>query len=332
MPGRSSSDAAMPQLYPLTFRPIFKRYIWGGRRLASVLGKPLGEGEDYAESWEVCDRDPEQSVVVQGPLEGTTLRTLVREHGRELLGRHYPQERFPLLFKFLDCNQTLSVQVHPDDSLAATLVPPDLGKTEAWVVLAAEPGSVIYAGLRRGVDRPVLEREVQRGTCDLCLHRFEPKPGDCVLILAGTVHALGAGLLVAEVQQSSDTTWRLYDWNRLGADGKPRPLHVAQALAAIDYKRGPVDPCTPQPTGIANRQRLAACDKFVLDRWQLGTAVVGGDDRCHIVAVISGAARIAGMPAYESLAVGSTLLLPAASGPVMFESPQNAVLLDVYLP
>lgn len=322
----------MPQLYPLLFRPIFKRYIWGGRRLADVLGKPLGEGNDYAESWEVSDRDPEQSVVAHGPLAGCTLRTLVREHGQQLLGRHYPLERFPLLFKFLDCNQTLSVQVHPDDALAATLTPPDLGKTEAWVVLAAEPGSVIYAGLRRGFDRLALERELQRGTCELCLHRFEPKPGDCILIPAGTVHALGAGLLVAEIQQSSDTTWRLFDWNRLGPDGKPRPLHVAQALSAIDYQRGPVSPCTPQPTEIANRQRLTACDKFVLDRWQLGRAELGGDDRCHIVAVVSGQACMPAFPQHGKLSAGSTLLLPAACGHVTFEAPEHAELLDAYLP
>jgi mannose-6-phosphate isomerase len=191
---------------------------------------------------------------------------------------------------------------------------------------------VIYAGLRRGFDRQALEREVRRGTCELCLHRFEPKPGDCVFIPAGTVHALGAGLLVAEIQQSSDTTWRLFDWNRVGADGKPRPLHVEQALKAIDYARGPVGPCTPQPTDLANRQRLTECDKFVLDRWQLGTAAVGGDDRCHIVAVIQGQACMPGYPEQGTLMPGSTLLLPAACGPVLFEGGRHAELLDAYLP
>ncbi|MCL6503472.1 MAG: class I mannose-6-phosphate isomerase [Pirellulales bacterium] len=320
------------ELYPLTFRPIFKRYIWGGRRLATWLGKPLGEGEDYAESWEICDRDPEQSLVACGPLEGTPLRTLVQQRGAELLGRHHPQPRFPLLFKYLDCHRTLSVQVHPDDALAATLVPPDLGKTEAWVVLAAEPGSVIYAGLRRGFDRQALERELQRGTCELCLHRFEPKVGDCVLIPAGTVHALGAGLLVAEIQQSSDTTWRLFDWNRLGPDGKPRPLHIEQALAAIDYQRGPVTPCTPQPTEQPNRVRLTACDKFVLDRWTVtDTVVLGGDGRCHILAVVSGAVRMPG-PGLDRLSAGSTVLLPAACCRVTCQALEPAEVLDAYLP
>src|SRR5690606_25050283 len=130
---------------------------------------------------------------------------------------HAPQPRFPLLFKLLDAQKTLSVQVHPDDRRAALLNPPDYGKTEAWVVLDAEPGSLIYAGLKRGFDRHALAREIARGTVELCLHRFEPQPGDCVFIPAGVVHALGTGLLIAEIQQSSDTTYRLFDWNRVDA-------------------------------------------------------------------------------------------------------------------
>ncbi len=146
----------------------------------------------------------------------------------ELLGRHHPQSRFPLLVKFLDAALPLSVQVHPNDEQAARLNPPDLGKTEAWYILSADPGSTIYAGLRPGVDRQQLADAIGQGTCEKLLHHFQPKAGDCLFIPAGTVHALGAGLLVAEVQQSSDTTFRLYDWNRVGPDGKPRPLHVEQ--------------------------------------------------------------------------------------------------------
>ena len=213
-------------LYPLRFEPIFRRYLWGGRRLGTVLGKPIGEGSDYAESWEVVDHGADQSRVAFGPLAGTTLGELVREHGHELLGRHHPQPQFPLLIKLLDAQQKLSVQVHPNDEQAARLDTPDYGKTEAWVVLAAEPGSRIYAGLKRGFDRPALERELNRGTCELCLHHFEPRVGDCVFLPAGTVHALGGGLLIAEVQQSSDTTYRLFDWNRVGPDGRPRALHI----------------------------------------------------------------------------------------------------------
>ena len=211
----------------------------------------------------------DQSRVAAGPLAGTTLGELRAHCGQELFGRHHPQSRFPLLFKFLDCAKTLSVQVHPDDAQAARLSPPDLGKTEAWVVLAAEPNSVIYAGLKRGFDRHALEREVQRGTCELCLHRLEPKPGDCLFLPAGAVHASGAGLVIAEIQQASDATYRLFDWNRLGSDGKPRPLHMNQALEAIDYELGPVHVQTVQTTDSPQVNRLVECNKFVLDRWDL---------------------------------------------------------------
>ncbi len=241
----------MATLYPLRFTPVFRRYVWGGRRLGKILGKPIGPGNDYAESWEVVDHGEDQSRVAAGSLAGMTLNELTHIHGKELLGRHNPQPRFPLLFKFLDCEKTLSVQVHPNDQQAARLDPPDAGKTEAWVVLSAEPGSVIYAGLKRGFDRAALEREVARGTCELCLHRFEPEPGDCIFLPAGGIHALGAGLMIAEIQQASDVTFRLYDWNRMGTDGQPRPLHIQQALDVIDYQRGPIDPQKLRPRSAA---------------------------------------------------------------------------------
>lgn len=323
----------MLPLYPLRFHPILRRYIWGGRKLGDVLGKPLGDGDDYAESWEVCDRGADQSVVADGPLAGTSLHELVTQRGPELLGVHHPPPRFPLLFKFLDSRRTLSVQVHPDDEAAARLDPPDLGKTEAWVVLATEPGSTIYAGLKRGFDRAALEREVARGTCELCLHRFEPKVGDCVFLRAGTVHALGEGLLVAEIQQASDTTFRLFDWNRLGADGRPRPLHVAAALDAIDYNLGPIHAQTPLATAQPHISRLVACDKFILDRWEFdGLQEAGDGTRCHILAVLSGSVRVAGDVAGRPLGAGDTLLLPASVGPVLLTPEGPVVLLDSYLP
>ena len=319
-------------LYPLRFQPLLRRYLWGGRRLESVLGKPLPPGDDYAESWEVCDRRDDQSVIAAGPLAGTTLGQLVRAHGDELLGRHHPQPRFPLLFKFLDANKTLSVQVHPDDALAARLTPPDLGKTEAWVVLDAQPGSVIYAGLKRGFDRAALEREVVRGTCELCLHRFEPRVGDCVLLPAGAVHALGAGLVIAEIQQSSDTTYRLFDFNRLGPDGKPRTLHVAEALDATDFALGPIDARPPRPTSEPHVVRLAECDKFVLERWEFDSPQsLPGDNRCRILAVLSGSVMLAGDPA-GPLGKGDTALVPASVGLVEMTPQGRTVLLSIHLP
>lgn len=323
----------MPSLYPLRFEPILRRYVWGGRRLGTVLGKPIGEGNDWAESWEICDHDTDQTRVAAGPLAGTPLADLVAIHGIELLGRHHPRARFPLLFKFLDARQTLSVQVHPDDARAARLTPPDLGKSEAWVVVAAEPGSLIYSGLKRGFDRPALEREVRRDTSALCLHRFEPRPGDCVFVPAGAVHALGAGLLIAEIQQASDTTYRLYDWGRLGTDGRPRPLHVDAGLEAIDYRLGPIDPVVPRQTDQPHVERLLECDKFVLDRWRFeGPKTIGGDERFHLLAVLAGEVTVAGDPAGRPLVLGQTMLLPAACGAVAIEGRGPATLLDTYLP
>ncbi len=323
----------MPSLYPLRFEPILRRYLWGGRRLADVLGKSLPPRDDYAESWEIVDRIADQSRVLAGTLAGMSLGELVQSHGAELLGRNHPLPRFPLLFKFLDAQKTLSVQVHPTDQQAAHCTPPDLGKTEAWVVLDAQPGSVIYAGLKRGFDRPALEREIHRGTCQLCLHRIEPRVGDCIFLPAGTVHALGQGLVIAEIQQSSDITYRLFDWNRVGPDGQPRPLHVAAGLAVTDFGRGPVQPQMPQRTERPHVERLAECDKFVLDRWNFDTPqTIGGDDRCHLLAVLSGAVDLPHDPLGKPLQTGQTALIPACLGPMSLAPHSHTILLDIYLP
>jgi mannose-6-phosphate isomerase len=199
--------------------------------------------------------------------------------------------------------------------------------------LHADPGSLIYAGLKQGVDRAALAEAIETGAAESCLHSFEPKPGDCIFIPAGTVHALGAGLVVAEVQQASDTTFRLYDWNRVDADGNPRPLHIEQGLDATDFCRGPVDAQTPQPTGSPHIDRLVACDKFVLDRWRFSDAqTVGGDQRFHVLAVLDGAVSVEGDPCDEPLVRGQVALLPACVGDVRLDPHGSTTLLDAYLP
>ncbi len=321
----------MPSLYPLRFQPILRRYLWGGRRLES-LGKKLDEGSDYAESWEVVDRGADQSVVAYGPLAGRSLRELLLDHGEALLGRHAGQDRFPLLIKFLDAQRRLSLQVHPDDTRAALLDPPDLGKTEAWVILAAEPGSYLYAGLRRAVDRDLLAREVARRTCELCVGRIEPSVGDCYFLPAGVLHALGPGLLVAEIQQASDTTYRLFDWGRLGPDGQPRTLHIEEALEAIDYSYGPVSAQQPELTDRSHVERLVTCDKFVLDRWKISAAEnVGGDRRCHVLVVLTGEVELDGDLGPEPLQPGGVVLVPAELGAIAVRPRTPSVLLDAYL-
>lgn len=320
--------------YPLRLKPILQEYLWGGRRLGSLLGKRLGDGDTYAESWEVVDHPDGQSVVENGPLAGQTLGQIAQDYPDKLYGPNARPDRFPLLFKYLDAQKTLSVQVHPNDQQAATQSPPDLGKTEAWLVVAAEPGSQIYAGLKEGVDREGLAAALEAGECDRCLHAFEPTPGDCVFIPAGTVHALGAGLAIAEIQQASNTTFRLFDWNRVGKDGQPRPLHIEQSLAVTDYQRGPVAPQVPE-TVAGGWERLVACDKFVFDRRHVPVAEkasLPASDGFQIVTLVEGSGRLAGEGFVEPMAAGSTLLLPAACPPAAFEAATAATLLSMRLP
>ncbi len=323
----------MHELYPLQFRPILRHYLWGGRKLADLLGKDFGDRQTAAESWEVCSRGDDQSEVLFGPLAGRTLRDLLCAFGPQLVGSDQPSDRFPLLFKFLDAAEPLSVQVHPSDALAARLVPPDSGKTEAWFVIDAAPDSLIYAGLRTGVDRACLADAIRAGRVGEVLHSFRAAPGDCLLIPAGTVHAVGREVLIAELQQSSDTTFRLFDWNRAGPDGRPRPLHIDQGLDAVDFELGPLQPVLPVPLGGC-RQRLTSCPYFVWERWSIDdSALLAGDGRMHVVAVIAGVARCPSAPGPASRPRGTTLLLPAAIEPTEFIAEDGPLeLLDGYLP
>ena len=302
------------ELYPLRFEPVFRSYIWGGRRLGTVLAKPIGDGPRYAESWEVVDHGEDQSVVAEGTLAGKTLNQLIKEFGEEIFGHRantQSAQSFPLLLKYLDCNRVLSVQVHPDDAYAQRMTPPDLGKTEAWYVVDAEPGSVIYAGLAEGVDRETFGTAIQTGRIADVLNKIVAQPGQCIFIPAGTVHALGAGILVAEIQQSSDTTFRVYDWDRVGDDGKPRPLHISQALEVTNYQAGPISPQTPVPLN-GGGERLVECDKFVMDRFSLTEAKSFSKQGFRIVTSVEGGGMLHGQGQEYPLRRGETLLVPAA--------------------
>jgi len=323
----------MPSWYPLQFTPLFRRYLWGGRRLSTLLQKPIGVGDDYAESWEIVDRGPDQSVVRSGALAGRSLQQLVSDFGPQLFGRHAVPTRFPLLLKFLDANSDLSVQVHPNDAQGARLTPPDLGKTEAWWILSAEPGSRLYAGLRDGCTARDFHHAVAVGRTADCLHVCQPRAGECYFIPAGTVHALGAGLVVAEIQQASDTTYRLFDWNRTGPDGQPRTLHIEQGLAAIDFSAGPVATQVPSSTAQPQRKQLVHCDRFVLNRWDWsGPMIIGGDDQFRILAVLGGQVEFTG-PGFTpiTLRLGDVTLLPAELGALTAHGDQ-AVMMESHLP
>lgn len=317
---------------PLFFRPLLKRIRWGGTRLGSVLGKPVGNGTDYAESWELCDRGSDQSLVTGGRWDGLTLRQLMAMHGRELCGTERRLHQFPLLVKFLDASDRLSVQVHPNDVQARFFNPRESGKTEAWVILDAQPDSRIYAGLKRGVDPFRLQRHLQAGTIEECLHSYPARAGDCVFIPAGTVHAIGEGILLAEIQQSSDLTFRLHDWGRLGTDGQPRELHLEESLVCIDFDRGPVDPVVPHRLDAA-REELVTSEFFTLHRHTLrGSSPLKGDGRFHVVLVLSGSGRLSGDGFSQRLRTGSTFLLPANCSEVVVEPADELVLLDAFLP
>jgi mannose-6-phosphate isomerase len=322
-------------LHPLRFEPIFKRLVWGGRKLATVLGKPIGEGSEYAESWEISDHRADISRVAEGPLSGSTLRDLIVAHGENLFGQAVgPLGQFPLLVKFIDARQDLSVQVHPDDTLGRRLAN-DNGKTETWVIIHADPGSKIYAGLKPGTTRESMARAVEAGTVEDLLHSFEAKAGDCILIPAGTVHAIGAGVVLAEFQQMSDATFRLHDWNRVGLDGKPRQLHIAESLEAINYDAGPVAPIvtTVEPIPGGTREGLSRSEYFALERLTLdGPSAVGCPDRFTILLGIEGEAQVRSDSMSARLGMGETLLLPASVGPCMVVPEGRSTLLTCVVP
>jgi mannose-6-phosphate isomerase len=320
-------------LGPLKFIPILKRLRWGNRRLGDVLGKPIGPHPDYAESWEICDHGDDRSTVETGSWSRWDLSALIRELPREMLGRHAGLDQFPLLVKFLDAHDRLSVQVHPDDAQAAALVPGERGKTEAWVIVEAEPGSQIFAGLKPGVDRSALRLALSEGTIEQCLNRLDVSAGDCFFIPAGTVHAIGAGILLAEIQQSSDLTFRLFDWDRVGVDGRPRPLHVEQALLCIDFERGPIVKIVPQSVaGAGHRvEEIVSCPFFTIRRhYVTSPAAIENDDRCHILTLLEGQCDCCGDDELHALSPGSTVLVPASGLPVQILPQGTAVVLEVF--
>jgi mannose-6-phosphate isomerase len=324
---------------PIRFQPLFRPYIWGGRNLETSLRKPIPQEGVWAESWEIVDHGADQSIVAaesdmataQPSLAGKSLRQLIEMAPESILGVGADSHsQFPLLLKYLDCQRVLSIQVHPNDDYGAKMVPPDLGKTEAWYVVDASKDALIYAGLKAGVDRPKLVQAIADGQIESCLHSFHPKRGDCVFIPAGTVHALGAGLIVAEIQQASDTTFRLYDWNRVGADGAPRPLHIDQALDVIDFQSGPISQVVPKPTSQPGRTNLVTCDRFVLDEIRADVQGLPLNGQFAIATVVQGNVTIENAKGPRQpfqLSLGQSVLLPAAIPAVNISITPDSILL-----
>ncbi len=318
----------------LRFETFFRPMVWGGRGLETKLGKTLPGTDAVGEAWEVSDHSLHQSVVASGPWKGKSLRQLMSEHRVDLLGPAEARfKTFPWLFKYLDCHDWLSVQVHPDTEKVKTLWPGEGSKTEAWFILDAAPASRIYAGLKPGVGPEELRQGIEDGTVADLLHSFAPEPGQCVFLPAGTVHAVGGGVLMAEIQETSDATFRLYDWDRVDAQGKSRTLHVEESLAAIHWDKGPVTPRTvPYYSApvATHRHPLARCPFFNLDFVQDEGAVdLGSAGALQLIAVISGSGRWTGG---EPVTPGEVWIVPAAQKDRTVQAEGSLAFLRATLP
>lgn len=321
------------QLPPLTLERKLDSRIWGGETLGTWLGLPDAPPQ-LAESWQVY----EQNRVLGGQFEGQTLAELAREHGAELLGEAVFERwgaSFPLLAKFLDAADELSVQVHPDDEYAHTVEAASgfHGKTEAWYILHAEPGAAVIHGFRQATDRQSFERAVHDNTL-LELLRYVPvAAGDTIFVPAGTVHAINRGILLFEIQETSDLTYRVYDYDRRDASGKPRELHLDRALDVSDYGAAPPPKQTPQPLG-PGRALLVSCPYFAMERWQLDAATDAATAQAsfEILTLIEGNAVLRWPGGDVELPRGASVVLPASLGKYRLDPQQQATLLRCYVP
>ena len=302
-------------LGPLAFDEIFVGKPWGGRSLARAAAKRLPGGERIGESWEIADHPHGTSAVRNGPSAGRTLRELMRAHAESLVGRKPADGRFPLLVKLLDVSDAFSIQVHPDDECARALKLGDCGKTEAWYVLRAGSGAWVVSGLKSARDLPKLHALAASGELAARVRKSSARQGDAWLCEAGTIHAFGGGVTLFEVQQNSDATFRLYDWGRVGADGRPRELHRDEAVRAMGGRALSLRRAKPKNLrGLPfDAQRLVACDWFVMDRWQVRRGCVRSKgNRFEILHVLAGSGRLRDPRSEEvPLAKGRTVLVPA---------------------
>jgi mannose-6-phosphate isomerase len=302
-------------LYPLVFHPLFKERIWGGRELEKLFAKNLPAGKPIGESWEISDRPGDESIVANGKFAGQNLRQLMEKFPREILGDARPatENRFPILCKILDAREKLSLQVHPPAGKAAELKGEP--KTEMWFIAAAAPGAELYVGLKRGMTRAEFERRISDGSVADCFHRVPVRAGDTMFLPSGRVHAIGAGLVIFEIQQNSDTTYRVFDWNRVGLDGKPRELHVPQSLASMDFND--FEPSLVQAKssgdGISKSRVLVRHELFYIDSAELknGERVSLKPNQLQILAVTRGKVEVKSGADTVALDAGQFCLVPA---------------------
>lgn len=304
-------------LYPLAFTSYLKTVIWGGRKLETVFRRTLpDEHSPVGEAWDICDRSEFSGQVVNGPLAGRTLRSLIEEYGISLLGSRVRGTRFPLLVKILDARERLSLQVHPDEAACTRLGGGAEPKTEMWYVIGADPGAKIVAGTASGASAETFWPLVNSADIEKQLHIYEAQAGDAFFIRAGCVHAIGGGNLILEVQQNSDTTYRISDWGRLGADGRPRALHVDQARECVDF--------TSRAEPLVSRRRdaegivpLVRCPFFQADEITFSAPVEmpsPAGRSFELISCVSGALALSCGSEKLRIAPGSTVLIPASCG------------------
>lgn len=315
----------------LRFQPLYQERVWGGRALETALGRSLPSGTSIGESWEIVDRIEAQSVVQGGSLNGQSLRAVLGQFAADVMGPAWPATKpFPILVKWLDCRERLSLQVHPPAAVAGELMGEP--KTENWYIAHSMPGAELIVGLKRGVTRAKFEQALATGTVEQCVHHFRVAAGDSILVHSGQVHAIDAGNLILEIQQNSDTTYRVYDWGRMGLDGRPRQLHIPQSLRSIDWTDFEPKPVRAAPTSGV----IADCAEFLIRR-----VVLGAGERLHLrsgeqprlVSVVSGTVRASSensggtrSPLGLKLARGENVLAPYA-GAFTFAAESTTILL-----
>jgi len=315
---------------PLLFTPVYKDYLWGGSRIAESFRR-TGTPAVCAESWEISAHAEGVSIVAAGPLQGGTLDELTQRYGSDLTGTRAPQpDRFPLLFKIIDARRKLSVQVHPNSANAA--LTGGQPKSEMWYVLDCGPDASLYAGLRAGATRPAVETALSRGRVADQLAELKIRADQALFIPGGLVHAIGDDSLIYEVQQSSNTTYRLFDWNRTAADGTPRALHIAESLATIDWQLKPPAMITPalcEREAGASWFQVVSCEFFTLKKLELSGSVALTQDGTTFTALFvnRGAASIRCNGIAYDLAQGASALLPAAAGCCTITAPDSASIL-----
>ena len=320
-------------LYPLKFKPLYKERIWGGHRLASAMGKKLPEGVKIGESWEISGVEGDVSVVANGCLKSNNLQELIEVYMGDLVGEKIYDKyglEFPVLIKLIDAEDVLSIQVHPDDKLAEERHH-SYGKTEMWYVIAAEPGASLYVGFNRQVTRQEYLDAVAAGTLPSLLNKVEVKAGDASFIPAGTVHAIGKGLLIAEIQQTSDITYRVDDWGRVDAHGKPRELHTELAVDAIDFG-APQDYNVTSAPVLNTPVQIKECPYFTTNIIQIH-GVVERDftrlDSFVIYICLGGELQVRGAEGSTSLVRGESTLVPAEEEEIVLEG--QGTVLEVYI-